>query len=388
MVADTTVLSQQVQAPVQPISVVVLGVGTVGSALLSALDTPRFQDRFQVVAAASSRGWLPGQEVRAECAYGDAVVDFTQGVLRERVADSGRSAVSPEQVPELFADVKAGDGRRQGVGRGGPPQRVIVDATASAAVAAQHPTWLASGCHVVTANKWGLGGEPALWDALSPYLAGTRAAGGQRVRYGASATVGAGLPFLRAVSRLAEAEEVLQLRGCLSGTLAWLLDDQHSKVAFSETVQEAVRLGFCEPDPLVDVGGADVVRKAVILARAAGCVANWEKWDVEPVIPAATVADIPASDALMADRFAHAHQVGASLAYVANIDVTGSEAMAEIGVQEIDAADPLAGHGTGNVLEIRTSRYADHPVVMAGPGAGPEVTAGAILDDLLAVTAP
>lgn len=391
MITQVTTSSTNAVGQKQPVQVVVLGVGTVGAAVLRAVANPRFEQRFSVAAAVSARGWLPGAEIgpllqqRPETLARST--QNTGGGLRDRVASSGRGTVAPEQAPLLFDDtLDVSDGSQNTECE--RAERVIVDATASQLVAACHPNWLAQGCHVVTANKWGLGGDAALWAALRPFLSGACALDGRRVRYGASATVGAGLPFLRAVTRLAEAEEVLHLRGCLSGTLAWLLDASHSDMPFSETVRDAVALGLCEPNPLADLGGGDVARKAVILARAAGCVADAERWDVEPVIPAVTVADIPDSDALMASRFAHSRQVDTALAYVADIDVSGTEAVAHFGVQQLTADDPLAGHGTGNVLQIRTSRYADHPVVMAGPGAGPGVTAGAIVDDLLAVTTP
>jgi homoserine dehydrogenase len=38
----------------------------------------------------------------------------------------------------------------------------------------------------------------------------------------------------------------------------------------STAIGEAVRLGLAEPDPREDLGGRDVARKALILARTAG----------------------------------------------------------------------------------------------------------------------
>jgi len=51
-------------------------------------------------------------------------------------------------------------------GASGASARVIVDATASAPLAARHAEWLARGYHVVTANKALAGGELSGWRAL------------------------------------------------------------------------------------------------------------------------------------------------------------------------------------------------------------------------------
>ena len=77
--------------------------------------------------------------------------------------------------------------------------RVIVDATAAQAVAAQHARWLAGSVHVVSANKLAVGGAFGEWEALQA----AASAGG--TRYGDAATVGAGLPALSTLRRLTRA---------------------------------------------------------------------------------------------------------------------------------------------------------------------------------------
>jgi homoserine dehydrogenase len=59
-----------------------------------------------------------------------------------------------------------------------------------------------------------------------------------------------------------------------------------------------------------------------------------------------------------------------------------------VGVEAIGACDPLAGGaGTDNRVAIWSDRYARQPLVIQGPGAGPEVTAAALLDDVLSLRA-
>jgi homoserine dehydrogenase len=71
---------------------------------------------------------------------------------------------------------------------------------------------------------------------------------------------------------------------------------------------------------------------------------------------------------------------GRSLRFVARFE----HGRARVGVEAIGPADPLAGGtGTDNRVAIWSDRYATQPLVIQGPGAGPEVTAAALLDDVL-----
>ena len=40
--------------------------------------------------------------------------------------------------------------------------------------------------------------------------------------------------------------------------------------------------------------------------------------------------------------------------------------------------------GTENLLVVRSAWYAEHPILIQGPGAGPEVTAAGLMTDLVA----
>ncbi len=141
---------------------------------------------------------------------------------------------------------------------------LVIDLSASDAVAASHAQWLARGLSVITANKRGLGESAARAEAIL-------AAAADPFAYGDSATVGAGLGGVRRLRELtACGERVFAIAGVLSGTLAWLFERYDGRRPFSDLVREAHALGFTEPDPRQDVGGADVARKLRILARAVG----------------------------------------------------------------------------------------------------------------------
>ena len=55
-------------------------------------------------------------------------------------------------------------------------------------------------------------------------------------------------------------------------------------------------------------------------------------------------------------------------------------------MRALPADHPLAGgSGTDNRVAIHSDRYSRQPLLIQGPGAGAEVTAAALLDDVLRI---
>ena len=66
----------------------------------------------------------------------------------------------------------------------------------------------------------------------------------------------------------------------------------------------------------------------------------------------------------------------------------GWDAKATVGVVELDSKHAFANIAlTDNVVRFATRRYCDNPLIVQGPGAGPEVTAGGVFADLLRLAA-
>jgi aspartokinase/homoserine dehydrogenase 1 len=264
------------------------------------------------------------------------------------------------------------------------PHALIVDCSGSSAVASHYPQWLAAGIHIVTANKHAGSGDWSRYQAIA-----TARRNGAHFRY--EATVGAGLPVIQTLrSMLDTGDELTGIEGVLSGTLAWLFNSFDGSRPFSELVHEARALGYTEPDPRDDLSGMDVARKLVILAREAGRALSLREVEVESLVPEAlrdlTVEEFLARlhelDVPMQARFEAAQRDGRKLRYLASLDRDG----ARVGVvaPEFDHAS-LHSRLTDNLIQFRTRRYADNPLVVQGPGAGPDVTAAGVFGDILAI---
>lgn len=265
--------------------------------------------------------------------------------------------------------------------------RILVDATADAGTSARHAACLAAGVHVATACKLAAGTSLEQWRAIHEACARSSSGFGDR------ATVGAGLPLLRSIRELrAGGDHIHAITGVMSGSLAWLFDHFDGSRPFSELVREARDAGFTEPDPRDDLSGEDVRRKLLILARTAGFAIESEQVEVGSLVPAELaalpVARVDAALALLdgplSARLDAARRQGCSLRFVARLE----DGKARVGLEALCTGDPLhGGRGTDNRVAIWSDRYRNQPLVIQGPGAGAEVTAAALLDDVLQLRA-
>jgi bifunctional aspartokinase / homoserine dehydrogenase 1 len=268
------------------------------------------------------------------------------------------------------------------------PHTVLVDCTASAAVAARYAEWLAAGIHIVTPNKRANSGDLTYYRRLRE----ARRSGASHYLY--EATVGAGLPVVHTLRDLCETgDEVQSVEGILSGTLAYLFNVYDGSAGFSEIVRDARRRGYTEPDPRDDLSGIDVARKLTILGREMGLELELADIEVESLVPeelrSGSIEEfmerLPRYDSMMRGRLDSARARGKVLRYVGRLTAAGE---ATVGLTELPANHAFANIAlTDNVVRFVTSRYCDNPLIVQGPGAGPEVTAGGVFADLLRLAA-
>jgi aspartokinase/homoserine dehydrogenase 1 len=116
----------------------------------------------------------------------------------------------------------------------------------------------------------------------------------------------------------------------------------------------------------------------VIVLRELGIDIDLGGVRMEPL--AANADEISSEDSLWRARAEHAAARNRRLVFVASY----VDGVATARVREIDRDDPLARLRAGeNIVIFRTQRYDAVPLTIAGPGAGPEVTAAGILAEVL-----
>lgn len=260
---------------------------------------------------------------------------------------------------------------------------VVLDVTASTPLAQQYLDFASHGFHVISANKVAGASDSQTWRQIRDAFTKT----GRHWLY--NATVGAGLPINHTVRDLRDSgDTILAISGIFSGTLSWLFLQFDGTVPFTELVDQAWQQGLTEPDPRVDLSGQDVKRKLVILAREAGYNIEPDQVRVESLVPtgceAGSIDDFfehgEALNEQMLQRLEAALEMGLVLRYVARFDASGK---ARVGVEAVRPEHPLASLlPCDNVFAIESRWYRDNPLVIRGPGAGRDVTAGAIQSDI------
>jgi homoserine dehydrogenase len=120
---------------------------------------------------------------------------------------------------------------------------------------------IARGKHVVTANKALLAGHAAEIQKAARVAA---------VNLGFEASVGGGIPVIKALKEALAGNRILSIYGIINGTSNYILSKMTDEGrSFDDVLAEAQRAGYAEADPTFDVGGIDTAHKLAILVNLA-----------------------------------------------------------------------------------------------------------------------
>ena len=161
-----------------------------------------------------------------------------------------------------------------------PKGSIFVDCTDSETLYRRYPELFQAGIGIVSSNR------RSFAVPFVEYAALQAAARENGVPFRYETTVGASLPILESIARGANScDEVLSIEAVVSCTLNQILSAYGSGVSFASLVRAAQESGLTEPDPRLDLGGRDVLRKLLILSREAGVSLEESDVDIQPLLP-------------------------------------------------------------------------------------------------------
>jgi homoserine dehydrogenase len=231
-------------------------------------------------------------------------------------------------------------------------KRVILDA-------------MARGKQVVTANKALLAvhGEEIF-----------EAAARRRVDLGFEASVGGGIPVIRALTEGLAANTILSIYGIINGTSNYILSRMTSEgQGFKEVLAEAQRAGYAEGDPTFDVAGVDSAHKlSIMVSLAYGTPVNFKEVYTEG-ITRLTPLDIT-----------YAKEFGYTIKLLGIAKFSDGEVEARVHPTMIPSTSPVAHvEGIYNAIQLAGDAVGD--IVLYGQGAGSMPTGSAVVSDVIAI---
>ena len=206
--------------------------------------------------------------------------------------------------------------------------------------------------------------------------------------------VGASLPIIGTLNDLIRSgDNINRIEAVLSGTLNYVFNNYDGSIPFSKIVRQAQAEGYTEPDPRLDLGGTDVMRKIMILAREAGHKIEMTGITNESFLPAScfngSVEDFYTEMEKQEPHFKKIYEAAAAknckLKFVASFQINADrKGTAKVGLQHIEpSSDFYHLYGKDNLVLFYSMRYPELPLVVKGAGAGADVTASGVFADII-----
>lgn len=354
------------------LNVVLCGTGTVGGALLQQMAQQQewlLRTRnlnMQIVGVVDIFNILMDKE-------GLDLTDFSMDRFRETFSKAPKSSIEAihDGVLQLRSEVE-GD-------------MVFVDCTASYDIARLYQDFLDARVSIACANKVAASGDIEAYRRLKA----TAIKNG--VKYNFETNVGAGLPVIHTIDDLVKSgDRIIKIEAVLSGTLNYIFNTISRQCTFSEAVRKAKEERFSEPDPRIDLSGIDVIRKLVILARESGYDVSQEDVERNLFVPQEYFegtlddfwANLPKLDPYFEALRREVEENGQCLRFIAKLE----GAKCSVSLDKVALDSPFAKlEGSNNIVMLHTARYAPHPMMIQGYGAGAGVTAAGVFADVLDV---
>jgi aspartokinase/homoserine dehydrogenase 1 len=265
---------------------------------------------------------------------------------------------------------------------------IFVDVTAHATVADTYAQLLSKAVSVVACNKIACSSPYAHYAKLKTLARTYNAA------FLFETNVGASLPIIGTLNDLIRSgDKINQIEAVLSGTLNFVFNNYDGTKSFAQVVKQAQDEGYTEPDPRLDLGGTDVMRKVMILAREAGHKIEMEDIANEAFLPASCFdgsvedfyAEMEKQEAHFKKLYDAAAAVGCKLKFVAKFErAENGKGTAKVGLQHIQpSSDFYHLYGKDNLVVFNSERYPELPLVVKGAGAGADVTASGVFADII-----
>ena len=222
---------------------------------------------------------------------------------------------------------------------------------------------LLAGKHVTTSNKNLVAVKGAELIALAQE---------KNLNFMFEASVGGGIPIIRALNKCLTADRIDEVKGILNGTTNYMLSRMAEEgVSFEEVLKDAQAKGYAEADPTADVEGFDPCRKiAILTSLVCGKQVDYEDIYTEGITKI-TEAD-----------FAYAKAMDSSIKLLASSKRVGENFYGMVAPFILSKEHPLSGvNDVFNAVFVRGNMLGD--AMFYGSGAGKLPTASAVVADVV-----